>query len=480
MCTNRKWITNAHGMKLVVNCGHCPACLQEKAIKRANRIRNNASSEYMTLFVTLTYRNAAVPYFDADEFNCAPIKRVCINDAEDGKPEFQLVKYMPIYRNIVARRDFKNKCKFQKTLLGVVEVPYPVGIQDSSLKSLNGFISKTKKVGVCYYPDLQNFFKRLRQNLKRKYHVSDHFQYYACSEYGAGSQRCHFHILLYVKRSPSCFKMWQSAISEAWPFDGYGITKRNIEIAINAASYVSTYINCTTYLPKVLNFGPIKPKHSYSQGFGCALQRLSLPQVCESFRRGDLFCDVARLRDGALIVERVLLPKYVVSRYFPKFKGYSLLSSREIECLSSRPETIAIYRTKCCYSDEDCHRIEVMLRHKQDLFAQHGIDKFEFARIYSQIWSLYSSSVYRQSLEDLPDAKLNFIKYDNIKEFFEGRSSSPSLQILASNYPVLDVYDINEFPDIVQQTETLNKWFELYDKSRKINNKVYSHYNNHF
>lgn len=469
-------------MKIVVNCGHCPACLQEKAIKRANRIRNNVSSDMMTLFVTLTYRNAAVPYFDADEFNCAPIHRVCVNDDEDGPPEYQYVKYLSVYRNIVARRDYKEKgkCKFKKTLLTGVEIPYPVGVHDSRLKALNGVISKTKKVGVCYYPDLQNFLKRLRQNLKRKYHVSDHFQYYACSEYGAKSHRPHFHLLLYVKRSPSCFKLWQSAISESWPFDAYNLTKRNIEVAINAASYVSTYVNCSTYLPKIFSVGSIKPKHSYSQGFGCALQRLSLTQVCEAFRRGDLFCDVPCLRDGAFVVERVLLPRYVVSRYFPKFKGYSLLSTREIESVCARPETISIYRTKCCYSDEDCLQIKVMLRNKRDLFALHGIDKFEFARIYSRIWNLYSSSVYRQSLEGLSDAKLNFIKYDNIKDFFSNAVTSPSLSELAAKYPVLDIYDINEFPDIVQQTQSLNKWFDLYDKSRKIHNKIYSHYNNHF
>lgn len=482
MCTNRKWITNSHGMKIVVNCGHCPACLQEKAIKRANRIRNNVSSDMMTLFVTLTYRNAAVPYFDADEFNCAPIHRVCVNDDEDGAPEYQYVKRISIYRNIVARRDYKEKgkCKFKKTLLTGIEIPYPVGVHDSRLKHLNGVISKTKKVGVCYYPDLQNFLKRLRQNLKRKYHVSDNFQYYACSEYGASSHRPHFHLLLFVPRSPSCFKMWQSAISEAWPFDGYNLTKRNIEIAVNAASYVSTYVNCTTYLPSLLTQNSIKPKHSYSQGFGCALQRLSLSQVCEAFRRGDLFCDVPTLRDGAFTVERVLLPRYVVNRYFPKFKGYSLLSSREIECLCSRPETVGIYRTKAVYSDEDCHRIRVMLEHKQQLFAEHGIDKFEFARIYSQIWSLYSSSVYKQHLENLSGPKQNFLCYDNFKDFAEGKVSSLSLNELCNRSPCVDIYDINEFPDIIARNEHLEKYFHLYDKSRKISNSIYSKLNNHF
>lgn len=67
MCVQQSWIRNKYnGHHYFVKCGHCPACLQEKAIRRANRIRKQQNKEglpkYDCLFVTLTYRNEFIPY----------------------------------------------------------------------------------------------------------------------------------------------------------------------------------------------------------------------------------------------------------------------------------------------------------------------------------------------------------------------------------------------------------------------------------
>ena len=63
MCTHRKEITNPYtGKKLIVNCGMCPACRQEKAIKRTMRIKNHYDDKLSCAFVTLTYRNECIPY----------------------------------------------------------------------------------------------------------------------------------------------------------------------------------------------------------------------------------------------------------------------------------------------------------------------------------------------------------------------------------------------------------------------------------
>ena len=75
MCTNCRYIKNKYGTSILVKCGHCPACLQEKAINRANRIRNTYNNDdFVPLFVTLTYNNHSVPYvnyydlFDSNKF----------------------------------------------------------------------------------------------------------------------------------------------------------------------------------------------------------------------------------------------------------------------------------------------------------------------------------------------------------------------------------------------------------------------------
>lgn len=63
MCLYKRYIKNPYtGKDVFVKCGHCNACLQEKAARRTSRIRNNVSSGQTALFVTLTYANMFVPY----------------------------------------------------------------------------------------------------------------------------------------------------------------------------------------------------------------------------------------------------------------------------------------------------------------------------------------------------------------------------------------------------------------------------------
>ena len=63
MCTQQRWITNHYtGNKIYVKCGHCKACLQEKANKRAQRIKNEYTSDKIILFVGLTYDRDSCPY----------------------------------------------------------------------------------------------------------------------------------------------------------------------------------------------------------------------------------------------------------------------------------------------------------------------------------------------------------------------------------------------------------------------------------
>ena len=60
----KRYIVNAIGQQLLVKCGSCPSCLQEKAISRSNKIRNEYNGANVAYFVTLTYRNASIPYID--------------------------------------------------------------------------------------------------------------------------------------------------------------------------------------------------------------------------------------------------------------------------------------------------------------------------------------------------------------------------------------------------------------------------------
>ena len=63
MCTNQREIINRYtGHRFYVKCGHCTACLQEKAAHRVSRIKAEDSPLTDTIMCTLTYRRNDCPY----------------------------------------------------------------------------------------------------------------------------------------------------------------------------------------------------------------------------------------------------------------------------------------------------------------------------------------------------------------------------------------------------------------------------------
>ena len=132
MCTNKRYITNVHGRKLLVNCGHCPACLQEKANRRAYKIKCHSAPDNVCLFVGLTYTNDFVPYFKKSEFS-----NVDIYESDGSLPNIDagdLCRDVPIYR------DFDYNRVTGKVSCGQIDtitVPFYDSDSVSSFKSLN-------------------------------------------------------------------------------------------------------------------------------------------------------------------------------------------------------------------------------------------------------------------------------------------------------------------------------------------------------
>ena len=63
MCTNSHVIYNKYANKhILISCGRCDECLQQKANMNALRIKNHSQSGTLCLFVTLTYDNKYIPY----------------------------------------------------------------------------------------------------------------------------------------------------------------------------------------------------------------------------------------------------------------------------------------------------------------------------------------------------------------------------------------------------------------------------------
>lgn len=489
MCTYKRYIRTAIGKEILVKCGHCAACLQEKAIARANRCRNEYPSDgsRVALFVTLTYRNACVPYVDMDEVYSTPTYYERLQAQGKELPvdmsDFRSVK---VYRNaetfwcrVGSGYDFKRKTVYKRKLLTTICFQESL-LKISNLQYLRG--QQHHRVGVCYLPDVQNFIKRLRINLTRKYGYDKSFSFYQCSEYGPTTCRPHFHLLIYVPFDDVTF--FKKAISEAWSYDNYVRTFKNIEVARNAASYVASYVNCAASVPPVLSctLSEVRPKCSYSQGFGVAKECFSLPKVLEAFERADLHYDCARFKQQSLVVDRVLLPTYVISRYFPKIKGYSCLTTDEVERISLHPELLCEYSEKLGYNNEDLYRNFVRLSNKQFEFCRDGRSVYDFARVYSRIWSLYSSNIITDFYSGINALGFtsNFTAYDNIKDFYDGSVRSDTLDDVFVQCPgdMICYVDYNQFPENVSKTNNLMRWYDSYSKDKKVRNLALA--SNHF
>lgn len=435
MCTNLKRVYNKYVNKyLLVNCGKCEACQQEKASRRANRIRSSLSPGEICLFVTLTYHNDFVPYISTrglllGENYDVPIMRRSggryIRVSKKNQPyltafchDYGTRQIDVIPRFTLKRQDFSKK-------------------NSNSLRHLNGMTDD--KIGVCYYPDVQNFMKRLRINLKRQFDFNEKFKTYCCSEYGSKTHRPHFHLLLFIPREQEA--AFRRAIVKSWPYADYARTTDYIEVARDCASYVSSYVNGNHLLPDVLSTSVTCQKHSYSQGFGCSIQDFMLSNVLQSYERGAMSFNREIVIEGIHSFVRVPIPSYVISRYFPRFHGDLRLSSAQIGDCIVRPE-IAFdhhgYRT-CPITDEHLFRHPSIGRDGHDFehwshgvipkfytriinaykrfHAITGMNIFDYAIYYVRVWNFYRSEILRHSYDGISSVSDLAAFYDNISDY---------------------------------------------------------------
>lgn len=512
MCTNKTWIIDPRGRKQLVRCGKCPACKQEKAVARANRIRNNITPSHTYLFITLTYRNDCCPYILRSDLenplnikeNLDYVNYISDDTVKDSPKSRDLkvfkkisarmscpddkVKFfrdIPIYRDSVNRwvrakgkstRRYRMRRKVTKITEQLSEVSVPLGFEKCWFKSLRNY--DINKIGVCYYPDVQNFIKNLRNVLVRNCRVSDNFSFYCCSEYGPTTCRPHFHLLL---ACPSALiKQYKFACRKAWPYDDYRSDERFCEIARDAAAYVSSYVNCDSSVPVMFeNVRAFRPLHSYSKGFGMGIEYLQLPKILQAYERGDLHVNITRIRKGTIVVDRVLLPKYAIHRFFPKWKGYYKLTSDEIQSILFRPESLNRYKMLLDLDEGQLHQIKVNILNKQKRFIAYGYNAFDFALVGSRVWSVYASNLMSDFYNSLVLPVNNFQAYDNIKDLFESSVSNESLENLMLQVPP-DYHfetDPNLFKDNFLKSSNLSRWYYEYTKDKKIRNGIYS---NHF
>lgn len=495
MCTHMHWIKNKYsGKTLLVKCGKCPACMQEKADKRTRRILNHSSAGYKALFITLTYSPDCLPYVDLN------LNKSLSPDVEGfySIPIFRRskVRYFKSYPKRVLARDIEKNIAPHLRLEndGFIINHMRVHKDDfnpylfSYLKQPKGGKSFTR--GVCYFPDIQNFFKRLRINLTRYYNYEKSLSYFCCSEYGPYSDRPHFHVLLYVPSSDVDFL--RPIICKSWPYADCYLTREYIEEAINASSYVSSYVNCSNSRISPLSSTCFAQKHSYSQGFGVGNDCFSLLSLLEKTASHNLrYSYQADISNTPCILTRVI-PKYVINRYFPQFKGHSILNNDEVsKFLLSSKLLAGLVKARCITGEfrlEDNGRIDysfewtdddiknwsvrmrnIFLKFHDELGWSLEVFETHYPQLYVRAWSVYMSNLYVDLHKDIYDIREYLDFYDNPADI--------------NNFPTdlsdkLDVsefqYDVNRRKLFLSESIRLTDKYFKYDKYRKATNSLQS------
>lgn len=488
MCINKKRIYNKWSKQwLYVDCGHCPACQQVKAFKRTKRIKNASHAGYINLFVTLTYSNECIPYIRKSELK-------------------NNVSTINIYRDIDYRfvrfsSDYSTFCRsFKRDYpLAVVDCDQARIFVDAEQRRQLRYIKndKTKdRVSVCYYRDVQNFIKRFRTNLIRHYKVHEPVKAYCCSELGPSTQRAHFHLLLDVPsaRLDEC----KSAIIESWPYDHQiAYNPKSIQIAHNAASYCSAYVNRYSDFPKLFEARPFRPKHTFSKFYGFENANFALGKICDAIRSGDLRYHTLRLRNGVAEDAFILYPKYVLDRYFCKFKGYSRLSFDTLHDILSTPailrlsqyEDVVLNKLVCVCDDGsiDLDHVDVIIRSINLRYSRfisefpvyedgklisvglpdNGYSRCLFADYFIRCWIVFSSTLIKSSHELCVSDDDSYQLYDN---WDYDRTKYHYLHGYLSKIGS----DPNLYMNNIRQTLSMEDIFHRVYKRRKVTGKVLS------
>ena len=464
MCTNKRWIRNIYnGRQYLVNCGSCESCQNEKSHNVFKRIINTFSSRYDVFMITLTYKNIYIPYIRKSEFGCFPVS--IYRDASCKK--------------IRSTTDYKQSRHCVKGTHVVGSFDDVVCDDPKYLKSLNFY--DPDKVGVCFYSDVQKYFKRFRQVLIRKYAFSLPFKYFCCSEYGTKkmSFRPHFHILLFFPRGFA--NVAKGAHFASWHYDSYDRKGKSFEFARKPAKYLSGYLSKSAGLSKFFTSKFIRQKHSYSQGFGASSNIFSLLTLCRKIEENNVTYNMQYFgKDGCPIVRSFLFPRYIANRYFPRFKGDYSLTSTEIYNILKLPLSIKRYSSRLSLTDEDIHKFIVRLRncvfyfgtqfYSNDPSVSFDVIVQDYARFYVKFWNLYRSALYKRQFDDVEFMDL-YQLYDNFADVYTGHISSDLFRLyLGCNLET----DPNKFPLIVQRDKQSFQAFMKNRRERELNDSLLS------
>lgn len=289
-CQCKREVINPYtGDIILVPCGVCDACRVSKSILAENRIYAQKSVSKYCYFVSLTYKNEFIPYYEVetqeiDEDNIAvhafarPRRRltrtITFHGVKHVRPVLGLAMDQSFEFDFSCKKEYWNRYSLQADLSFKGKYPQYAG-----------------RYGFLCHKDLSLFMKRVRKQilLRDLKPENEKLHTYIVGEYGPVSFRPHFHILFFFD-SDKLAKNFIRVVNSCWKFGRVDCSASRGQ----AESYVAGYLNSFTSLP--LHFKEnrcIRPFARFSNHFGFQFFSSSI----EEGRKGDF----SKLLDGVSV-----------------------------------------------------------------------------------------------------------------------------------------------------------------------------------
>lgn len=294
-CYHPRKIRNRNGDFITVSCGCCPACLARMSKKASYQCALHEQDFKYCMFVTLTYSNENIPLLRLEEFQ---------NNGE-------LSSFYKMY-------DVTARLQQAQTIIGNFIANATVSrTYVSEIRSKFHYFGNDIPYLSRY--DAQCFLKRFRKHLKK--FTDEKVSYYLVGEYGPVHFRPHFHVLFYFD-SEAILQNFGEILRASWTLGRFDYSKSRGK----CSTYVAQYVNSNNSVPRIYQDRSIRPFCLHSQKFAQRFYQAQKAQIyeAENFR----FTDIVRA--VGVSVSSTHAWRSLVSAFFPKCRGYNLLSPAEL------------------------------------------------------------------------------------------------------------------------------------------------------
>lgn len=150
-----------------------------------------------------------------------------------------------------------------------------------------------------------------------------------------------------------------------------------------------------------------------------ALPDFSLAQILEKVESRDMRYYSKTQVAGVEEVHSFPIPKYVINRFFPVFKGMSRLDVDTLRCVLLRPARLFCIANEIGYTSEDIKKIWIRLNNAYEKYhTLTGKTRFDFAIDYDRVWRCRRSVVLMDDLQAVSVVSDWYTYYDNAIELF--------------------------------------------------------------